>query len=102
MRPPWLNGWHPTRPSRRFLRTQAVGLGIDNASQWKDLFTDGVKLVIVILILDRIGFIDNEQWLENHVDTMSVQAALFHGKSMSWLQSLKHFMESTSRVELVE
>lgn len=75
---------------------------MDNAWQWKDLLKDAIKMALVVLILDKIGFIDNEQWLENHVDTMSVQSALFHGKAMTWWQSLRHFMHATARLELAE
>lgn len=79
---------------------QAVGLGIDNAAQWKDILKESAQLALVMILLDRLGFVDGEPWFEANLDTMSVQAALFHGKAVSVWESTWHFMIHTSRIEL--
>lgn len=34
-----------------------------------------------------------------HLDTLSVQATMFHGRAMSWRESLKTYMQFISRIE---
>lgn len=53
-----------------------------------------------MVLLDRLGVIDGEPWFETHIDTLSVQASLFHGAAVSWLGNLRHFTASTGRVEV--
>lgn len=34
------------------------------------------------------------------MDTLSVQAALFHGRAVTWYGGLRHFLDHTARVEV--
>lgn len=73
---------------------------MDHASQWKDVFKETLQLAVIVVILDRLGFIDGESWLEVHCDTLSVQATLFHGRAVTWLGGLKQFVDHVARVEV--
>ena len=34
-----------------------------------------------------------------HLDLLSLQATLFHGKAVSWVDRVVHYMAHTSRIE---
>lgn len=46
-----------------FVRDWAIGLAIDNASQWKEVFSTAVQAVVVAVALDRLGLLGGDQWL---------------------------------------
>lgn len=57
------------------------------------------QVAVVLVILDRLGLIGGEPWLEVHLDALSVQSTLFHGRVMSWWSSLRQYMHFIKRVE---
>lgn len=63
------------------------------------MLKEAIQVALIIFILDRIGFVDGDPWLETHLDTLSVQATLFSGKTQSWLDRLKAHIQFTRRVE---
>lgn len=79
---------------------QAIGLAVDNAMQWKHVAKEAAQTVLVVVLLDRIGFRGGEPWLESYCDTLSVQASLFRGRAVGWWENTRRFMEHTSRIEL--
>lgn len=76
-----------------------IGLAVENASQWKDVLKEAAQVAVIIVIIDRLGFIDSETWLEGHADTLSVQATLF-GRAVTWWGGLMHFVDHTHRIEM--
>lgn len=70
-----------------------------NATQWKAVIQEALQIAILLIILDRLGFVDGDPWLETLLDTMSVQATLFSGRPQSWADRLKTHLEFTARVE---
>lgn len=51
------------------------------------------------MLLERIGFISGEAWLESHADVLSLQAALFKSRARSWASQVAQHMAYTARVE---
>lgn len=73
---------------------------MENASQWKDVFKEALQVAVILVLLDRLGFVEAENWLEAHADTLSVQAALIGGAGTTGLAAARRFMEHTARVEV--
>lgn len=58
-----------------------------------------VQAAVVLAVLDRLGLVGGDPWLEVHLDALSVQSTLFHGRSVSWWQGLRQYMHYIKRVE---
>lgn len=67
-------------PQESYVRSWAIAVGINNVSQWAGLFKTTAQTILLATILDQIGFIRAEPWLETWVDFISVQATLFSGR----------------------
>lgn len=52
-----------------------------------------------MVLLDRLGFVGGEPWLETLCDTLSIQATLLHGRALSWSQSLGSYLTFMKRIE---
>ena len=76
-----------------------MGLGIDQANQWQNVVKSAVQAAIILTLLDRLGIVSRQQWLEMHLDQFSVQAAMFHGSAMGFFERLRHVMQHTARIE---
>lgn len=57
----------------------AVGLGIEQAVQWKQIVHEAVKAGLVLLILDGFNLMAPGKWLEEWMDLASVQARAERG-----------------------
>lgn len=53
-----------------------VGLGIEQAVQWKDIVNEAVKAGVVFLVLDGFNIMAPVKWLEEWMDLASVQARM--------------------------
>lgn len=54
-----------------------------------------------MMVLDRLMISGTDSWLETFVDSLSVQATLFHkGGSLPWAERVKAHLDFTSRVEI--
>lgn len=84
---------------RHFLRDWGVGLGVDNLRQWQDVAKEALKAAVVLAVLDRLGLVGGDPWLEIHLDTLSVQSTLFHGRALSRWQGLRQYLHYIKRVE---
>lgn len=56
-------------------------------------------MAVLLVVLDRLGVIGGEPWLEVHADALSVQSTLFHGRAVSWWGSLRQYLHYIKRVE---
>lgn len=57
------------------------------------------QVAVLMVILDRLGFVGGEPWLETMCDTLSIQATLLHGRALSWSQSLGAYITFMKRIE---
>ena len=49
---------------------------MDNASEWRDIFTEAAKVSLILVILDLLRVSRDASWFEEHVDFVSMQAVL--------------------------
>lgn len=52
-----------------------------------------------MVVLDRLGLLGGDLWLEEHLDSLSVQATLFTGRAVSWAAGLRHYLDYIKRIE---
>lgn len=72
---------------------------MQNATQWKEVFKTAIQAAIVLVLLDRLGLVGGEPWLEGLLDTLSVQATMLHGRAVTWAQGLRDHLQFTKRLE---
>lgn len=46
------------------LLAAGIGLALENATQWKDVIKTAIQTAIIMTILDRLGIVGGEPWLE--------------------------------------
>lgn len=63
------------------------------------MIKEALQVALIVIILDRIGFVDGDPWLETHLDLLCVQATMLSGASWSWVERLKAHLQFTRRVE---
>lgn len=83
-----------------FVRQWAIGVGLENLTEWNAILREGIKVAVVLVLFDRLGYIGGEPWLEVHVDSLSIHATMFHGRAMTWLQSMREHMSYVKRIEM--
>ena len=85
------------------MRRVQVGIGIDQATQWQSVVQSAVQTAILLTMLDRLGFMTSMQWLEGHMDQVSVQASMLFGAGrpvgMGLVQRTTAHMQLMIRVE---
>ena len=82
-----------------FANNWAVGVGIDQATQWQGVLQTAVQVVIILTLLERMGFVTGNSWLENYLDQCSIQATMIGGVGLSWYQRTKAHMQLSMRLE---
>jgi hypothetical protein len=70
----------------KFSQTFGIGYALDQASEWKDVFTTAFKAAVLLVFLDMLRITRNMPWLETYIDFLSVQAHLFDGHARSALR----------------
>lgn len=59
-----------------------------------------VQAAVLMVILDRLGFVGGEPWMEQFMDSLSVQATLLQTRAHgSWAQGLRDYRQFISRIE---
>ena len=61
-----------------------MGYGLDNATEWQEVFKTAAKTAVVLVVLDILRLTRNSKWFEEHVDFVSMQALLFNGAARGW------------------
>lgn len=74
-----------------FIKSWFTGIGIDNATQFKDIVVEGLKVALILMLLERL-MMSQDRWFSQHVDFLSVQATLFSGAGSTWWQRMKVHM----------
>ena len=68
----------------------------ENIQQCKDIATDVVEAIVVMIIFEKLWLQRNEFWFEEHLDFLSIQATML-GESMGRLELLRrHNMHVSS------
>lgn len=49
-------------------------------------------------MIESLGFISNEMWLEGYIDFLSVQATMFNKAGGSWIARMRTHVKSFRRV----
>jgi hypothetical protein len=82
-----------------FLRSWLVALGVDNASQWRDVLYEVLKGALLLSLLDRLWLLHNVAWLEDHVDVLSVHATLLASGAVTRWQRISAHLHFFAAVE---
>ena len=92
---------------QQFAQTWGIGYGMDNATEWQEVFKTALQTALVLVVLDMFRLSKNSSWFEEHgaarrgdacvrcrrhvadarataVDFVSMQAVLFNGAARSW------------------
>ena len=84
-------------------RTFAIGwlvsLGVDNASQWRDILVEAAKGAALVVLLDALWVLPNGRWMEGHLDVASVHATLLAGGAVSRWRRLRAHLDFFAYVE---
>lgn len=78
-----------TRAETDFIQSWLVALGVDNASQWREVLQDALKAGALLFLADRLWLLSNSRWMEDHVDYLSVQATMLTGATLTRWQRIK-------------
>lgn len=77
------------RAETDFVQSWLVALGVDNASQWREVLQDAIKAGALLFLADRLWLLSNSRWMEDHVDYLSVQATMLTGATLTRWQRIK-------------
>ena len=82
---------------KTFAQAWCIGVGLDQAQQFKAVGQTVVQVAIVVTVLDLLRIRSHSGWLEDAVDFASVQCMLFDGKARSWWQQTKELVARQHR-----
>ena len=71
---------------------------MSQASQWKDIFEEVIKGLIILAVLERLQVTRHGEWLEAHIDFLSLQANLFSHHLYSYGQQISMFLDAQRRL----
>lgn len=93
--------WDQLGPSGEdsFVTSWLVALGVDNASQWRDVLKEALQGAAVVLLLDRLRLLPSGRWLEEHLDQLSVGATLVATAGASRARRLRAHLRFNSYVD---
>ena len=46
-----------------FARTWGIGVGLDNAQQWRDVLHEAAQAAVIVVLLDRLRITRGPRWL---------------------------------------
>ena len=50
----------------QFAQTWGVGYGLNNASEWQEVFQTAAKAALLLVVLDMLRLTKNSSWFEEH------------------------------------
>ena len=68
------------------------------ASEWQDIMQEVLKGLIILAILERLQLTRHGDWLEQHLDFLSLQAQLFGSTLYTYRQQVALFLDSQRRL----
>jgi hypothetical protein len=88
-----------------FTKTWAIGVGISQATQFRDMIITAAQGLAVITVLDSLWLVGNGAWLEAHADLVCVDATLRDGEEERgglgawWPAQLRGYVQFFSAVQ---
>ena len=83
---------------RQFSKCWGVNFGLDSVKEWQDVGQEAVKTAFILILLDMLHIMGHRAWLEEHLDHMCMQAALFNGAAYSWWQRTWRLVQQQKRL----
>ena len=81
-----------------FVNSWGVSYGMGQATQWQDILEEVLKGLIILAILERLQLTRHGEWLEQHLDFLSLQAQLFGSTLYTYRQQVAMFLDSQRRI----
>ena len=75
------------RAEAAFTRSWGVGLGIEQAVQFKDVIEDSGRLFLTLLFMQLL-LVSPGRWWEQHLDALSVQGTLLQQGATTFRQRM--------------
>ena len=83
-----------------FIRSWGVSYGINAATEWKDIFIEAAKGLVVLVILERLLLTGDASWMEDHLDYLCLQALLFkNAHQLSMMQQVRLLFARSKRLQ---
>ena len=86
------------KAQQEFAKTWGIGYGMDNATEWQEVFKTAAKTALILVIMDLLRLNKNASWFEEHVDFVSMQAVLFNGAARSWWAQTRTLVRLQARL----
>ena len=67
-----------------FSRSFGISWAMNQVTEWQDVAKEALKAAVVMAILERLYLSPNAQWLEQHIDYLSVQAIVAERGLSMW------------------
>ena len=77
------------KAEKEFTKSWGISYAMDNATQWKDIFQEAVRGIIILAILERLMLTRHSSWLDEHLDFYSVQAMLYTDKVVKFTKQIQ-------------
>ena len=81
-----------------FTTSWGVSYGMGQATEWQDIFDEAVKALVILAILERLQLTRHSDWLESHVDFLSLQASLFGVTLLSYSKQIRSLVYAQRRL----
>ena len=93
-------------PAPRLRCCRGIGLLIDNATQWKDVLKSALEAALIVTMLDRLGLIGIDVWLEvrrrHQCVKISLQRCCDHAGTNRIVGAVFKSIQSCSHAALVQ
>ena len=66
----------PPCPQVSFTHSWGVSYGVGQLSEWQDIANEAIQGVAVLFLLDQLRLVNVDDWLERHLDILSIQSVL--------------------------
>ena len=86
------------KAQEEFAKTWGVGYALNNASEWQDVLKTAAQTALVLVILDMLRVTKDTPWFEEHVDFVSMQAALLNGAARGWWSQTRRLVALQNRL----
>jgi hypothetical protein len=75
-----------------------ISYGLNAATEWQSILEEAAKGAIILAILERLCLTRNSNWLEEHIDYLSLQSLLFKQSTLGFVGQIKVFFTFTKRI----
>jgi hypothetical protein len=82
-----------------FIRGWGVSYGLSAATEWKDIFVEALKGVVVLVVMERLLLTSDISWMEDQLDYLCLQALLFKHARLSMAQQVRLLFVRSKRLK---